>query len=98
MSFLIQSGYNNSISTKTLSPPSTKDFQEVFKFLYAQFDPSYEWMKFEEEAQGVLRALRYPYAESINKSYFVSVGSMHAWPNLLAVLMWMVELILVGSF
>lgn len=95
VSFLIQSGYSNSVSQKTLSPPSNKDYQEIFKFLYAQFDPFYKWTKFEEEAQNVLRALKYPYAEAISKNSLISVGSPHAWPNLLAVLTWMVELILV---
>ena len=37
---------------------------------------------------------RYPFAEQITKSHLFSVGSMHAWPYLLAMLVWMVELVM----
>ncbi|KAJ3392143.1 kinetochore-associated Ndc80 complex subunit ndc80 [Lobulomyces angularis] len=97
INFLVGAGYTNPVSQKTLQAPSAKDFQSIFKFLYAQLDPYFEYdkdKKFEEEVPMILKALRYPFAEQISKSHLYSVGSMHAWPSLLAVLTWMVELIL----
>ncbi|TPX70338.1 hypothetical protein SpCBS45565_g01736 [Spizellomyces sp. 'palustris'] len=94
INFLVQSGYNQAVSVKTLQAPSAKDFQNIFKFLYAQLDPDYVFQKkFEEEVPPILKGLRYPFADQISKSHLYSVGSMHAWPTLLAMLTWIVELI-----
>ncbi|TPX32146.1 hypothetical protein SmJEL517_g04699 [Synchytrium microbalum] len=93
--FLQSAGYLQPISPKQLQAPSAKDFQAIFKFLLAQLDPSYVFQKkFEDEVPGILKGLRYPYADQISKSALYSCGSMHAWPSLLAMLTWMVELIL----
>ncbi|KAJ3073609.1 kinetochore-associated Ndc80 complex subunit ndc80 [Podochytrium sp. JEL0797] len=95
IAFLVQAGYNQPVSPKTLQAPSMKDFTSIFKFLYAQLDPRYVFQKkFEEEVPVILRGLRYPFCDQISKSHLASVGSMHAWPSLLAMLTWMVELIL----
>ncbi|KAI9353822.1 HEC/Ndc80p family-domain-containing protein [Obelidium mucronatum] len=94
INFLVQAGYNQPVSPKTLQAPSGKDFTSIFKFLYAQLDPCYVFVKkFEEEVPVILRGLRYPFCDQISKSHLHSVGSMHAWPSLLAMLTWMVELI-----
>ncbi|KAJ1557470.1 kinetochore-associated Ndc80 complex subunit ndc80, partial [Cladochytrium tenue] len=93
--FLVQAGFNQPVSPKTLQAPSAKDFQAIFRFLYAQLDPGYVFVKkFEEEVPVILKGLRYPFSDQISKSHLQSVGSMHAWPTLLAMLNWMVELIL----
>ena len=39
--------------------------------------------------------LRYPFYNDISKSHLQAVGSIHAWPVLLAMLTWLVELIVV---
>lgn len=94
--FLAKSGYDKPISQKILTAPSTKDFQQIFKFLYAKIDPTYEFgKKFEDEVPGLLKGIRYPYANDISKSSLLAVGSIHAWPALLAMLNWIVELIMV---
>lgn len=96
--FLAESSYDHPISPKILSSPSAKDFQSIFKFLYACLDPAYTWSsdkKFEEEVPYLMKGLRYPFANDISKSHLYAVGSMHAWPSLLAMLQWMVDLILV---
>ena len=41
---------------------------------------------------------RYPFADQINKSNLFTVGSLHAWPTLLAMLLWIVDLILASLF
>lgn len=94
LEFLMRVGYPHPISQKLLTAPSAKDFQQIFKFLYGHLDPTYEFgKKFEEEVPGLLRGLRYPFANEISKSQLYAVGSMHAWPSLLAMLVWMLELI-----
>ncbi|KAJ3391310.1 kinetochore-associated Ndc80 complex subunit ndc80 [Entophlyctis sp. JEL0112] len=96
ISFLVQAGFNQiPVSPKTLQAPSAKDFAAIFKFLYAQLDPHHLFVKkFEEEVPAILKGLKYPFCDQISKSHLQSVGSMHAWPSLLAMLSWMVELIL----
>lgn len=66
----------------------------IFKYLYGKIDDSYEFgKKFEDEVPVLIKGIRYPYANDISKSQLYAVGSMHAWPSLLALLVWMVELI-----
>ncbi|KAJ3032537.1 kinetochore-associated Ndc80 complex subunit ndc80 [Rhizophlyctis rosea] len=95
ITFLVQAGYNQPLNPKMLSAPSLKDFMSIFKFLYAQLDPDYVWAKkFEEDVPVLLKGLRYPFADSINKSHLTSPGAMHSWPPLLAMLTWIIELIM----
>ncbi|PJF18623.1 hypothetical protein PSACC_01565 [Paramicrosporidium saccamoebae] len=94
INFLAKSGYPHPISQKILTAPSAKDFQNIFKFLYAQLDPGYDFgKKFEDEVPLVMKGLRYPFAGEISKSQLYACGSMHAWPGLLAMLGWMVDLV-----
>ena len=97
ITFLTETGYDRTISTKILSAPTAKDFQHIFMFLYHQIDPSYEFLgKIEDEVPVLIRGLKYPFYSDISKSHLLSVGSLHAWPSILAMLTWMVELILVS--
>lgn len=94
INFLVRAGFPYPISQKILTAPSAKDFQNIFKFLYAQLDPTYDFgKKFEEEVPILMKGLRYPFAGDLSKSQLYAVGSMHAWPGLLAMLGWMVDLI-----
>jgi len=96
LTFLTEAGYDRMISPKILSAPTAKDFQFIFMFLYHQIDPHYEFTgKIEEEVPLLIRALGYPFYSDISKSHLYAVGSIHAWPGVLAMLVWMVELILV---
>lgn len=59
--FLSECGYDRPLSPKLLSSPSAKDFASIFKFLYAQLDPTFIWTsdkKFEEEVPVLLKSLR----------------------------------------
>ena len=60
IAFLVQAGYNQSpISLKSLQAPSSKDFQLIFRFLYAQLDPDFEFKKkVEEDVHFILKSLR----------------------------------------
>jgi kinetochore protein NDC80 len=94
LNHLDQSSYDSHITPRILAVPSSKDFQSIFKFLYHQIDPTYEFdKKFEDDVPILIRGLRYPFANEISKSQLQSVGSMHTWPILLSLLNWMVELI-----
>lgn len=94
LNHLIQTGFDFPISAKILTAPSSKDFQNIFKFLYSQIDPTFVFdKKFEEEVPVLMKGLKYPFANDISKSQLQAVGSMHTWPILLAMLVWMVELI-----
>jgi kinetochore protein NDC80 len=95
--FLLQHNFNNefpstSISPKVLAKPTNKDFQNVVLFLFKQLDPNYKCTgKFEDEMITMFKFLGYPF--QIAKSSISAVGSPHAWPSLLAAIMWLVELL-----
>ncbi|KAJ1959164.1 kinetochore-associated Ndc80 complex subunit ndc80, partial [Dipsacomyces acuminosporus] len=94
MNYLSTHAYPGLLTPKTLATPTVKDVQGIFKFLYAQLDPRYVYQKkFEDEALNILRGIRYPYVSNISKSQLFSAGSMSSWPGLLAMLLWLVELI-----
>ncbi|KAJ2689414.1 kinetochore-associated Ndc80 complex subunit ndc80, partial [Coemansia spiralis] len=94
MNFLSAKAYPGALTPRTLATPTVKDFQNIFKFLYAQLDPRFTYVKkFEEEALQILRGIHYPYVSNISKSHIYSAGSLSTWPGLLAMLMWLVELI-----
>ncbi|KAJ2003735.1 kinetochore-associated Ndc80 complex subunit ndc80 [Coemansia thaxteri] len=94
MNYLSTHGYPGMLSPKTLSMPTLKDFQTIFRFLYAQLDARYVYQgKFEDNVLSILRGIHYPYVGNISKSHIYSAGSMTTWPGLLAMLLWLVELI-----
>lgn len=100
--FLEQRGYSQTpLSERTLSNPTTKDFQEIFKFIYHCFDGkqvsslSSLQKKFEDEVPVLLRAAGYPYAADISKSHLQAIGAQHSWPGMLAMLHWFVQVIIV---
>ncbi|KAJ2305347.1 kinetochore-associated Ndc80 complex subunit ndc80, partial [Coemansia sp. RSA 2705] len=94
MNFLSSHGYPGLLTPKTLATPTVKDFQNIFRFLYAQLDPRYMYVKkIEEEVLLILRGIHYPYVSNISKSHIYSAGSLSTWPGLLGMLLWLVELI-----
>lgn len=90
--FLMQYGFDQQISQKILTKPANRDFHNIIVFLFKQIDPNYVLVgKLEDEIIGMFRFLGYPYP--IAKSHISAVGSPHAWPNILATLMWLIELL-----
>ena len=78
---------------KILIRPTTKDFGEIVVFLFKQLDPHFKLTgKLEDEVITMFKWLNYPF--SIAKSSITAVGSPHAWPSLLAALVWLVELLM----
>lgn len=95
--FLAARGFGRTIPyEKFLREPMTKDFFEVFKFLMAQLDPLMEIDgKIEDEVPFIMRRLRYPV--EVNKSKLQSICGPNTWPQLLAVLDWLIVLIQVND-
>jgi kinetochore protein NDC80 len=90
--YLSQHGYDHFINPKILSSPSGKDFNNIVQFLFRQIDPNLTCPgKFEDEVIALFKFLRYPF--NISKNGLSAVGSPHSWPQLLASLIWILELL-----
>ena len=90
--FLTYHNYDHAISPKILSSPSGKDFNNIVQFLFRLIDPNLSCPgKFEDEVIQMFKYIRYPY--NISKNGLSAVGSPHSWPQLLASLMWLIELL-----
>ncbi len=83
---------NHPLKEKSLVNPTQKDFVVIFQWLYKRMDPGYRFTKaIEQEVYQLLKAIRYPYLESINKSQISAVGGRN-WCIFLGLLHWMVQL------
>lgn len=81
------------LTSKTLKTPTQKDFVVIFQFLYKKVDPGYRFTKsIEHEVYYVLRNIKYPYLDSINKSQISAVGGQN-WCVFLGILHWLAALI-----
>lgn len=92
MEFLVVNQFPYPVSEQRLRGPSTREFVEIFQFVYERLDPCFPWTKLkpEDEIPTLLKSIGYPY--SIKPSLIISCGSPHNWPKLLGVLTWMIEL------
>mmetsp|Transcript_30847 Transcript_30847/g.86457 ORF Transcript_30847/g.86457 Transcript_30847/m.86457 type:complete len:600 (-) Transcript_30847:66-1865(-) len=80
------------VTVKTLTSPNQQDFLSIMDFLWKQIDPMHSWSaKPHEEIPKLFQQLKYPV--SLNKSNFISVGVPHVWPNILAAMRWLVDLL-----
>jgi kinetochore protein NDC80 len=79
---------------KYLTSPTTKEFQNMFKFLVTEvLDPGFVWGKsFESDCVQILRDMRYPTPEQVGKTALSAAGAPNTWPPILAMLNWLVEL------
>lgn len=92
IAYLQDSGYAQHVVQKTLVTPTQKEFVSIFQYLYHKFDPNFQFVKkIDEDVLYCLKALKYPFSDTISRSQLTAVGSPHSWPNMLAVLVWMVE-------
>ncbi|KAK3818477.1 MAG: hypothetical protein J3Q66DRAFT_368576 [Benniella sp.] len=67
--------------------PAIKIFQDNFKFFYVKLEPGHEFQKaFEDEVSSFLTIMR--------RSSLPAVRQSHSWPNMLALLDWMMDVIL----
>ncbi|CAM4429516.1 unnamed protein product, partial [Caretta caretta] len=95
--FLVENGYAQNVSVKSLQTPSTKDFCRIFAFIYVFLCPSYELpdSKIEEEIPKVFKELGYPFPWP--KSSMYTMGAPHVWPQVAAALVWLIDCIKIYS-
>lgn len=96
MEFLTQRNFEmdakHSLTHKTMTSPTQKDFNLMFQFLYHQIDPSYRFQKnIDAEVPPLLKQMRYPFEKNISKSQLAAVGGQN-WSTFLGLLHWMMQL------
>lgn len=83
---------NHALTQKTLRQPTQRDFVVIFQFIYHKIDPFHRFAKsIDTEVFAALRTLGYPYLDTLNRSQVASVNAQN-WPNILAMLYWLVKL------
>jgi kinetochore protein NDC80 len=88
------------IDMKVLVNITGKDFRTIVLHLVYLIDPGYlfsEKARFEDEFVITLKAMRYPFAGSIDTKWLAAPASMHSWPFLLGALHWLCELVRVSD-
>jgi len=94
LDFLRLNAYTNNSLTSKHFPLSSKEFVNVFNFMYSFIDPSNHsalpLSRFEEEVIRLLKSLHYP--GNLSKSNFVTMGSLHSWPTVLGSLSFICDL------
>ena len=81
-----------SLTQKSLSSPTQKEFNAMFKWLYNRVDPAYRFQKsIDAELPLILKQLRYPFEKSITKSQIAAVGGNN-WHTFLGLLHWIMQL------
>jgi kinetochore protein NDC80 len=96
MEYLTRNNYETETATaltgKTLTSPTQKEFNTLFKWLYHRIDPGYKFQKnMDAEIPPLLKQLRYPFEKSITKSQITAVGGNN-WHTFLGVLHWLMQL------
>ncbi|KAI1702965.1 HEC/Ndc80p family domain-containing protein [Ditylenchus destructor] len=92
--FLKSHGATFQYSEGTVRKPSGKaDFKNMFEFLFKQLDDKFSLSSkaIEEEVPKLMTALGYPFA--LKKSSLQTLGATHSWPQCLAALDWLVDLV-----
>mgnify|MGYP003684610931 CR=1 FL=1 len=94
--YLSEHGYDRSISSQILTSPTTKDFLSIISFLLASIDPNFKFVgKFEDEIPAMLKLISYP--TTVGRSALTAIGNPTSWPQLLAVLSWLTDLLKVRA-
>ncbi|PSK55926.1 Kinetochore protein ndc80 [Elsinoe australis] len=96
MEFLTQRNFElemkHTLTHKTMTSPTQKDFNLCFQFLYHCIDPAYRFQKnIDAEVPPLLKQLRYPFEKNISKSQLAAVGGNN-WSTFLGLLHWMMQL------
>ena len=80
------------LTNKSLTSPTQKEFNTMFKWLYNRIDPSYRFQKnIDAEIPPLLKQLRYPFEKSITKSQIAAVGGNN-WHTFLGLMHWIMQL------
>lgn len=80
------STYNNQTNVENAS---SKDIQNIFKFIYCLIDKNYTFTnRFEDDAIQILKILKYPNMSEINRSQFIAI-TPHAYTPVFYMLKWL---------
>ncbi|CAO3658353.1 unnamed protein product [Umbelopsis ramanniana] len=92
--YLTEAGYGHSNIRASLMQLSGKEFQNIFKFLHGRVDPSYQYemKRFEDEVPSILKMLKYPMADLINRKGLNSIAAPYTYPTFIALLRWLTEI------
>jgi len=97
LDFLRKNKYENNALTSKHFPLSSKEFVNIFNFLYFFLQPqnfsAIPYQRFEENVIPILKSLKYP--GPLSKSNFLTLGSMHSWPTVLGSLAFLCDLVIV---
>ncbi|WPG99293.1 Putative kinetochore protein ndc80 [Acrodontium crateriforme] len=96
MDFLTQRNFEmdmkHSLTHKTMTSPTQRDFDSMFQFIYHFIDPSYRFRETsDKEVPPLLKQMRYPFEKNISKSQLSAVGGNN-WSTFLGLLHWMMNL------
>lgn len=91
VTFLATHAFPMEVSAKMLHSPSTQLFVDILEFLISHIDGNFEFDDWVKELPPLLDFLGYPF--KVRKMTLQNIGSPHAWPYLLGVLVWLIELI-----
>ncbi|GAM87967.1 hypothetical protein ANO11243_059960 [Dothideomycetidae sp. 11243] len=96
MEFLTQRNFElemkHTLTHKTMTSPTQKDFNLCFQFLYHCIDPAFRFQKnIDAEVPPLLKQMRYPFEKNISKSQLAAVGGNN-WSTFLGLLHWMMQL------
>jgi len=94
LDFLRENQYRNDALTSKHFPLSTKEFTNIFNFAYSFINPSEAEVLPQGRAEDIIidilkNLLNYP--GTVNKSNFVTMGSLHSWPTVLGCLSFICE-------
>lgn len=93
--FLSARNYLPGADEKTLMTPTGSQFISMFKFIIGVYDPTISFevkgKTFNDLVVPILKSVGYPFANSITKSHLQAAGSQQSWPNMLAMLHWLVQ-------
>ncbi|KAI9221769.1 HEC/Ndc80p family-domain-containing protein [Blastocladiella britannica] len=95
----VQAG-EHSLPLKTLVSPTNRDWARMFTLLYLKLDPTYQFGhgNFADEVASIMRGqLRYPFEANISKSALGTANASNHWPNFVALMDWMRELLELGD-
>lgn len=92
--YLISSGYDQAVSTESLSLPSATEFANIITHLLRKIEPTFHnfGSEFEDEVAQMFRRIGYP--SDVSKTALAAVGSSHTWPTLLPALTWLIDLLI----
>lgn len=92
LGFLVDHHYDKMLTQRDLLHPTAKKFQDIITFLFRKIDPSFHFGKnIVNDVHTMFKGLQYPV--QISKTALSAVGSAHTWPQLLASLTWLIDLI-----